>query len=100
MMKTENKIISRKSIVDGQIYPISELIRFAILKNGEVHFDPESNLKGKGAYCLNNISQLDILFKRKLLNKTFRQNIDIEMYNTIKSEVDEWIKSKIKENQI
>ncbi|GIZ05781.1 hypothetical protein MSATCC14277_3630 [Metamycoplasma salivarium] len=99
-MKTENKIISRKSIVDGQIYPISELIRFAKSKNGEVHFDPESNLKGKGAYCLNNISQLDILFKRKLLNKTFRQNIDIEMYNTIKSEVDEWIKSKIKENQI
>ena len=100
MMKTENKIISRKSIVDGQIYPISELIRIAKLKNGEVHFDPESNLKGKGAYCLNNISQLDILFKRKLLNKTFRQNINIEMYNTIKSEVDEWIKSKIKENQI
>ena len=99
-MKTENKIISRKSIVDGQIYPISELIRFAKLKNGEVHFDPESNLKGKGAYCLNNISQLDILSKRKLLNKTFRHNIDIEMYNTIKSEVDEWIKSKIKENQI
>lgn len=99
-MKTENKIISRKSIVDGQIYPISELIRFAKLKNGEVHFDPESNLKGKGAYCLNNISQLDILFKRKLLNKAFRKNIDIEMYNTIKSEVDEWIKSKIKENQI
>ena len=99
-MKTENKIISRKSIVDGQIYPISELIRFAKLKNGEVHFDPESNLKGKGAYCLNNISQLDILFKRKLLNKSFKQNISQEQYEEIRNEVNIWIKNKIKDNQM
>ena len=96
-MKIENKIIKRKSIVDGQIYSISKMIR---LKDGKITFDPDNKAKGRGAYCLNNISQLDILFKRKLLNKSFKQNISQEQYEEIRNEVNIWIKNKIKDNQM
>lgn len=99
-MKIENKIIERKSIVDGQIYSISQMIRFAKSKDGKIKFDPDNKAKGRGAYCLNNISQLDILFKRKLLNKSFKQNISQEQYEEIRNEVNIWIKNKIKDNQM
>ncbi|WP_241033034.1 YlxR family protein [Metamycoplasma hyosynoviae] len=99
MMKIKNKQILRKSIVDGKLYPLNELIRFAKLADGSIKFDPNCKLSGRGAYCYKNISQLDILFKKRLLNKSFRHNISIEEYNEIRKDVDEWIKNKIKENQ-
>ena len=101
-MKTENKKnIERKSIVDGNIYPIAELVRFSKSKEGKISFDPSHSKKGRGAYCQNNISEIDILFKRKLLNKSFKQNITQEQYDELKNEVNIWIKNKLlKENQM
>ncbi|TPE57749.1 YlxR family protein [[Mycoplasma] falconis] len=91
MTKTDRKY-SRKSIVDGQIYPINQLLRFTKNKLGQIQFDPELKLPGRGAYVLNNEEQIEILFKKKLLNRAFRQNIDIEIYESLKEEVKLWIK--------
>ena len=99
-MTIENKKqYERKSIVDNKKYLISDLLWFSKQKDNQIYFDPEFKLKGRGAYCLNNISQLDILFKRKLLNKAFKQNITQEEYDKIRQEVNKWVKMKLKENQ-
>ncbi|AWX42901.1 putative transcription termination factor [Metamycoplasma cloacale] len=98
-MKTDRNY-SRKSIVDNQIYPIDQLIRFNKNKFNVISFDEFKNLEGRGAYCLINEEQIKVLFKKRLLNKAFRQNIDQEIYNNIQKEVEEWlVKTGKKESQ-
>ncbi|MBN0970546.1 YlxR family protein [Mycoplasma phocoeninasale] len=97
-MKTDRKY-SRKSIVDAKIYDINLLIKFVKNKDGIISFDKHKNLPGRGAYCLLDENQINILFRKKLLNKAFKQNINIEVYNNLEGEVNEWIKI-VKENQM
>lgn len=97
-MKIDRKY-QRKSIVDSQIYDVNLLIRFAKNQNNEISFDPNKEKPGRGAYCLNNEDQIAILFKKRLLNKAFKQNIDLEVYEKLRNEVEEWIKTT-KENQM
>ncbi|QKX31671.1 YlxR family protein [Metamycoplasma hominis] len=92
------KSIQRKSIVDNKIYDIDLLLRFSKDKNNLISFDPYKKNPGRGAYCLNDSEQIEILFKRRLLNKAFKQNIDIQKYNEIRKEVDEWV-NKISKNE-
>ncbi|WP_330463226.1 YlxR family protein [Metamycoplasma gateae] len=98
-MKIDKKY-SRKSIVDGKIYPVSQLIRFAKINNN-FYFDPNIELKGRGTYCLDNPDQINSLFKKHLLNKAFRQKIDEPIYEKLRKEVEEWVSKKtIKEHQM
>ncbi|AWX69753.1 YlxR family protein [[Mycoplasma] anseris] len=97
-MKIDKKNYSRKSIVDNQIYPIADLLRFSKDQNGEIHFDPQKTHQGRGAYCLKTIEQIEQLFKKRLLNRAFKQNIEIEVYNKLRNEVDEWVR-KIQEEE-
>ncbi|PZW01551.1 YlxR family protein [Metamycoplasma auris] len=98
-MKTDKKY-SRKSIVDNKIYPVASLVRFAKINN-QFYFDPNIELKGRGTYCLDNETQINTLFSKRLLNKAFRQNIDQETYQKLKEEVEIWLNKKIiKESQM
>lgn len=98
-MKTDKKY-SRKSIVDSQIYDVNLMVRFAKNKDNEISFDPYLEKPGRGAYCLNNVEQIDTVFKKKLLNRAFRQNISLDVYDSIRKEVEEWVNKTIKENQM
>ncbi|CRH47136.1 YlxR family protein [Mycoplasmopsis arginini] len=91
-MKTDKKY-SRKSIVDGKIYSVSQLVRFAKINN-EFYFDPNLELEGRGTYCLDNQEQIDTLFKKHLLNKAFRQNIEESVYEKLRNEVNKWLSKK------
>ncbi|MBN4089455.1 YlxR family protein [Mycoplasma enhydrae] len=91
-MKIDKKY-SRKSIVDNKIYPVQELIRFAKIENS-IYFDPDIKLGGRGTYCLNSNEQIEILFKKRLLNKAFKQNINNEVYDKLRKEVSIWQNQK------
>ncbi|WP_045433915.1 YlxR family protein [Metamycoplasma canadense] len=91
-MKIDKKY-SRKSVVDGKIYPISQLIRFAKVDNN-FYFDPNLELKGRGAYCLNNLEQINTFFKKHLLNKAFKQNINQEIHTKLRNEVEIWLNKR------
>ncbi|ENY68872.1 Hypothetical protein MAU_2360 [Metamycoplasma auris 15026] len=91
-MKIDKKY-SRKSIVDNKIYPVTSLVRFAKINN-QFYFDPNIELNGRGTYCLENEAQINTLFSKRLLNKAFRQNIDIETYEKLKKEVEIWLNKK------
>ncbi|WP_373434918.1 YlxR family protein [Metamycoplasma equirhinis] len=98
-MKIDRRIYLRKSIVDSQLYEINNLLRFVKNKDGVISFDSTKTKLGRGAYCLNSQDQIEILFKKRLLNRAFKQNISIEIYNSMKAEVEKWIK-EINERQM
>ncbi|WP_373590112.1 YlxR family protein [Metamycoplasma equirhinis] len=98
-MKIDRRIYLRKSIVDSQLYEINNLLRFVKNKDGVISFDSTKTKPGRGAYCLNSQDQIEILFKKRLLDRAFKQNISIEIYNSMKAEVEKWIK-EINEHQM
>lgn len=85
---------SRKCIVTSEIVPINNLIRFVLLKNGEIKLQKESKIYGRGAYCKNDNEIINILFERKLLNKSFKTNINPIVYKELRKEVEEYVQNK------
>lgn len=85
-------MISRKCIVTGKIVPINQLIRFVIKKDGSILLEKKEKIYGRGAYCLKDKSIIDELFKRRILNKSFKTNISSQIYDELRKEVDEYVK--------
>ncbi|WP_412031776.1 YlxR family protein [Metamycoplasma buccale] len=90
-MKIDKKYF-RKSISDNNVYPINLLVRFAKDKEGSIIFDPDGVKLGRGAYCLKNQEDLEMVFKKRLLNKAFKQNISPSIYEYLWNEVLTWLK--------
>ncbi|QJR44275.1 DUF448 domain-containing protein [Mycoplasma miroungirhinis] len=88
----------RKNCVDGLIYLQHQMIRFAKI-NKDIYFDSERKLGGRGCWCLNDQNNIDIFFKKRLLNRAFKMNINIGKYKELEEEVRIWQKNQI-ENQI
>lgn len=87
-------IVKRKCIVTGKIVPTNNLIRFVLLKNGDILFEKDKKILGRGAYCINDNETIEVLFKRKILNKSFKKNISHEKYEILKKEVEEYVIKK------
>ncbi|VEU59822.1 YlxR family protein [Mesomycoplasma neurolyticum] len=81
------KQYKRKCIVTNNIISIDELLRFSINKNKEISVDFHKNLPGRGAYVTNKKEIIEILFKKKLLNKAFKNNIPKEKYAKLMEEI-------------
>lgn len=79
------KIPMRTCIACRECKPKKELIR--IVKNDSgFMLDKSGKLNGRGAYICNNKECLDKLIKNKLLNKTFKMNVDLQEYAKIREE--------------
>lgn len=63
------------------------LIRIVRDKEGNVSIDLTGKKNGRGAYVCRDEKCLNILCKQKSLNKTFKANIDDDIYNAIKEEI-------------
>ncbi|MBD5423378.1 MAG: DUF448 domain-containing protein [Mycoplasma sp.] len=90
-------MISRKCIVTGKIYPTCKLIRFVMLKDKSIVLEKDIKVLGRGAYCLKEDKVIEELFRKKSLNKSFKMNILPETYNTLRKEVDEYVKKEQQE---
>ena len=82
-----NQNYSRKCIVTGQILPVYQLLRFVLQRDGTIRFQHGPKLPGRGAYCQNHPLVVEELFRRKLLNRSFKTNISINTYEQLKEEV-------------
>lgn len=87
-------MISRKCIVTGKILPINQLIKFVLLRDKTIVLEKNEKIYGRGAYCTNDPIIIDELFKKKYLNKSFKQNVLPEIYNQLREEVDKYVKNK------
>lgn len=78
-----NKIPIRMCIVCRENKPKKELIRIVKTDNG-FDLDFTGKLNGRGAYICNNIECFDAMYKRKVLNKCFKQNVTTEEYEYLR----------------
>ncbi|WP_027121411.1 YlxR family protein [Mycoplasma leonicaptivi] len=90
-MKTEtNQNYTRKCIVTNNIINIDNLIRFDYNKKDNlITLDLNKSKKGRGAYFIPTQENWLKLKKTKALNRTFRTNVDMEVYNTIEQQLQE-----------
>ncbi|MFI3229187.1 MAG: YlxR family protein [Bacillota bacterium] len=52
-------------------------------KEGEFILNPTGRAQGRGAYICKNESCLNMVLKKKLLNKSFKREVPMEIYDTI-----------------
>ncbi len=52
-------------------------------KEGEFSINPTGRASGRGAYICKNESCLALVLKKKMLNKSFKQEVPMEIYDTI-----------------
>ena len=77
------KIPMRTCIACKECKPKKELIRIVKTDEG-FKFDKTRKLNGRGAYICNDSKCRELLFKNKLLNKTFKCNVSSDEYNSLK----------------
>lgn len=87
-----NKNYSRKCIVTHQILNKNCLVRFNRDKNNIISLDKNNSLSGRGAYITKDKEIISTAFKKRLLNKSFKQKINNDIYNRLKKEIDQWLK--------
>ncbi len=59
----------------------SELIRIVRLKDGS--YEVDSDTPGRGAYVSKNKKNIEIINKKRPLNRIFRDNINREVYDKL-----------------
>lgn len=80
------KVPLRMCLSCRNMKPKNELIR--IVKNDDgFHIDEKGKINGRGAYICKNQECVDIALKKKVLNKNFGCNVDIEFYNLLKERI-------------
>lgn len=71
----------RKCILTNKIKSKSELIRIVKTKKGEFFID--SNANGRGAYISKHVKNPDLVFKKRVLNRSFKTNVPKEIYDKL-----------------
>jgi len=51
--------------------------------NDVISLEKKHSAFGRGAYICNNKNCIDLVIKKKLLNRAFRSNLDLEIYNQL-----------------
>ncbi|MGL4183749.1 MAG: YlxR family protein [Metamycoplasmataceae bacterium] len=84
------KIINnRKCIITNQILPKDKMVRFVKTKSNEFYFDFKNEIKGKGAYMINDKNQIIEALNKRILNRSFKQKIELAIYKKLIEEVNE-----------
>lgn len=78
---------NRKCIATGKVQPKENLIRIVKLKDGR--FLVDSDEKGRGAYITRDKSLFDKVNRQRLLNRTFRTEVDKSVYEELKNKLEE-----------
>ena len=82
------KIPMRMCIACRQMIDKNDLIRVVRNKNAEYMVDFSGKADGRGAYVCNNLDCVKKCIKTKALNRAFKENISLEVYESIQGEYD------------
>lgn len=77
----------RKCIVTNAVKDKNELIR--IVKTKDNTFLISDIAKGRGAYISKDKNLIDDLMKKRLLNRSFKTSVPLEVYNEVKKKLEE-----------
>ncbi|MBV4418083.1 YlxR family protein [Clostridium tyrobutyricum] len=84
----KKKIPQRMCLGCMEMKPKRELIRVVKNKEGEVFVDLTGKKNGRGAYICKNIACLEQAFKNKRLQKNLEIEINEDLYNSLKEEIE------------
>ena len=87
-MKTK-KIPMRMCVGCREMKPKKELIRVVKSPEGVINIDLKGKAPGRGAYLCRNQACVDKAAKSKLLEKAFEQRIEQEVYDKLKTQLNE-----------
>lgn len=76
----------RMCVVCRNMQDKHDLIRIVKDKEGKIFVDTTGKKNGRGAYVCKNPDCIEKLIKQKTLNKTFKTNIDDNIYEALKEE--------------
>ncbi len=77
----------RMCIICRNMYDKKQLNRIVKDKDGNIFYDKTGKKNGRGAYICSNEECLNKLCKNKILNKTFKTQIDEKIYEEIKENI-------------
>ena len=60
----------------------NEMIRISKI-NGDITVEKSHSAFGRGAYICKNKDCVDLVIKKRLLNRAFKSNLDVEVYNQL-----------------
>ena len=86
-MRNLKKMPERTCIGCNEVKQKNELIRIVKTKENEIFVDKTSKASGRGAYICNNVECLEKAIKSKRLNKTFKMQIDNQIYEILRGEM-------------
>lgn len=82
------KIPIRTCIGCNESKPKKELIRVVKSPDGEISIDFTGKKNGRGAYLCFNVTCLEKAIKTKKLSRTFETQIEDEIYNKLRAEME------------
>jgi predicted RNA-binding protein YlxR (DUF448 family) len=86
-LKTK-KIPLRMCLGCRVMMPKKELTRIVKNQAGEIRLDNTGKMAGRGAYICKKNECLELCIKNKALNKAFEMNVDKQVYETLKEELE------------
>lgn len=82
------KIPMRQCIGCGEMIPKKDMIRVIKTSSGDILLDKTSRQNGRGAYICNNKECLIKARKNKGLERSFKQQIPPDVYDSLEKEFD------------
>ncbi|TDO20464.1 hypothetical protein EI74_0292 [Mycoplasma testudineum] len=91
MIETNNKlkIINRKCVLTNKIMPRENMYRI-VKFNNQIYLDLTYKAKGRGLYISKSEYNFDTFYKKRVLNRAFRINVENSVYNKIGEEVENY----------
>lgn len=81
------KILQRTCIGCNKKKNKNDLLKIVKNKEGNITVDKNYKMQGRGAYICKNIDCLDIIIKKKKLEKNFLCKIEINIYEDIRDAI-------------
>lgn len=86
-MSTSKKNPTRKCVGCQEMKSKKEMMRVIRTSDGEFSLDETGKKNGRGAYLCHSSECLDLAVKNKGLERSFKQSIPQEVYETLKKEM-------------
>ena len=82
----------RRCIGCRESFDKKNLIRIVKLPEGKIETDFTGKKNGRGAYICKNPKCLELAFKKKQLDYSFKEKVDPELYEALRKELEEYDK--------
>ncbi|AAT27637.1 YlxR family protein [[Mycoplasma] mobile] len=98
--KEIDKSLKRFCIFTNQFFFKKELLRINKTNEGNIEIDWDQTKKGRGAYLKNDFEIIMQILEKRKLNRSFKMNINQNVYNNLIEEVRGYYGNKKSEKKI